>query len=303
MEATPPKFLPRIYITGETGGTGSSTVADILAETLHLPHISGGRYYRGIAHDYDIFKREHESMDESQTYLLFWNIYRNLLEENGIEGVDSRTKKYWELPNDEAVLTQFSTAVKTNAEQDGTLDGTYDYYVNEKVLSAALQQPGAVVVQKLTQKIDELKPVITQYNNLAVPFLSVVLTASPNVAAARISQREKRMVTPEEILARRDRDWARYSELYHANGKPVKLHHLHQFADEVINTDNLSAQEVAEQIIRYYLLKIRIIGKVAGEEQHWLARDIIANLAHGLEQFKTHANLENGPQLAVSVRK
>lgn len=290
---------PRIFISGETGGTGASTVAGELSKVLQIPRISGGRYYRGIAHDYAAYKKEHHGMDEAGMYLSFWNRYCDLYETQGITGIDTLTKKYWELPNDEVVLRELNAAIKANAQLDGELDGIYDRYVNEKVLAAALQEPGAVVEQKLTREIDELKAVIQKHNNLATPYLSAVLTASPEVAAARVTQRESHhIVTPGEILDRQKRDWARYSELYHVDGKPVKPYHLFQFADEVVSTNDLSAKEVAEQIIRYYLLKIRFLSVT----EQWMARDIIATLAHGLEQLKlTHANLGRDSRLASSA--
>lgn len=81
--------------------------------------------------------------------------------------------------------------------------------------------------------------------------LKVFLTASPEVRAARIFQREGGTLSQqsEQTRLRDERDRERYRRLYQID------HDSYSFCDLIINTDGFSAEAVAEMIVTALRLK------------------------------------------------
>lgn len=283
MEDFSPCHKPRIFLSGETGGTGASTTSKLLARHLAVPLISGGRYYRAIARHFDSFCEEQRSSTDA-VYQRFLNSYQEQYELTGIQGANSLLEPFQDCPPSEDVLSNFNRYVAVHATKDGGLDSVWDYIINEKLLSEALQQPGFVVESKLavvSVQIDQMLSVVKQYNNLVLPYLAIVLSLDPQVAASRISQRENHNASEQDVLSRKAMDWARYSSLYTLGGRPLKHSDLYRLADEVINTEQQSPEQVTATILEYYSLKIGFLSQA----EQALAQPILIRLNQALQNL------------------
>jgi len=253
------QLKPRIMITGETAGTGASTTSKILAEQLKLPIISGGRYFRGLANRFDLFQQERASLSLDHQYQSFLEKYQEVFSTQGLPGVSALLEEGIQQGAKGDILAKFSAAVEANQRKTGQIDTVWDYIVDQKTLSDALQQPGFVWESKLavlSLSLDQLQSAITGVEFLAVPYLRVLLKLDPLVAAQRVGERENRQVNLEEILIRKQRDFTRYGELYQIGGQGVTHQDLYQHADVTIDTQHLTPAEVAIQVLGSYIDKI-----------------------------------------------
>lgn len=285
MEVLPPYSQPRILISGEHGGTGASTVAEILSKILNIPIISGGKYFRGMAHHFLEFQLQYEWLAPENQYRAFLHMYRTVFEELGVSGVYDLIKPFFGHKSSEFALQNLTTQIKQNLEPDGTTNRDWDLYVNLMTMVAVLLSNGFVYEAKTAiaaGEFTEMQPIIAAYDtststsqgNWVVPYIRVLLNVDPSVAAKRISDREERLITKQEVLERKDRDWRRYGEIFTIDGQPAKHRDLYRFADEVIDTEHLTPEQVAQQTIQYYLLKIRFLS----QEEQVLARPLIEQL-------------------------
>jgi cytidylate kinase len=253
---------PRFLITGETPGTGASTTSKILAEQLKLPIISGGRYFRGIANRFHVFQQEHSHFSVEDQYLAFLDIYQEAFLKNGLVGALALLEEGIEQGAKGDVLARFSAAVEDNQKKTGQIDKVWDYIVDQKTVIDALTQPGFIWESKLaivSLYLDQLRAVISEIEDSTLPFLSVLLSLDPVIAAQRVAQREDRQVNVEEILIRKQRDFDRYSDLYQINGRKVSHDDLFKYADIVINTENITAHRVAVTALGAYVEKVSLL--------------------------------------------
>lgn len=254
---------PRILLSGETAGTGASTSARHLSEMLELPIISGGRFFRALANRFERFQEERTDLSVDEAYQQFLLLYQQAFDSAGLDGVMKLLYPGIEQGADGVVLARFQGVLKAQAERTGTADPLWDYIVDQNTIVDALNKPGFVWESKLAilvLQFDELQPVILQQPAFALPYMNVLLQLSPEIAAQRIGQREQRQVDVSEVMTRKQRDFNRYGEIYHIQGKPVEHSDLAKAADTIIDTELLSPPEVAAKVVRNYLRKIQVTG-------------------------------------------
>jgi len=279
------QLKPRIMITGETAGTGASTTSKILAEQLKLPIISGGRYFRGLANRFDLFQQERASLSQDHQYQSFLEKYQEVFSTQGLPGVSAILEEGIQQGAKGDILAKFSAAVETNQRKTGQIDTVWDYIVDQKTLSDALQQPGFVWESKLavlSLSLDQLQSAITGVEFLAVPYLRVLLKLDPLVAAQRVGERENRQVDLDEILIRKQRDFARYGDLYQIGGQRVTHQDLYHHADVTIDTQHLTPAEVAIQVLGSYIDKIIAVV----QEHEVFAMPVINDINSALSNLK-----------------
>ena len=97
-----------------------------------------------------------------------------------------------------------------------------------------------------------------------------------------MSERENRQVDLDEILIRKQRDFARYGELYQIGGQKVSHQDLYQYADVTIDTQSLSPAEVAIRVLGSYIDKIITVG----QEREIFALPVINDLNTALSSLK-----------------
>jgi cytidylate kinase len=258
------QYTPRIMITGETAGTGASTTSKLLAESLKLPIISGGKYFRALANLFNVFQGKNNGLSLDEQYQSFLRIYQQVFGQEGLGGVTTLMEAGIAEGARGDVLATFSAAIDNSFKKNGRIDTVWDYIVDQKTISDALQQPGFVWESKLaviSLELDQLQSVVSQSSFLTFPYLRVLLSLDPEVAAQRVGQRESRQVDVEEVLLRRQRDFDRYGNLYQIRGQRVAQRDLSRFADVVINTESTNPKEVATKVLNAYLQKISFVGQ------------------------------------------
>ena len=137
---------PRIMITGETAGTGASTTSRLLAEQLDLPIISGGKYFRTLANHFAIFQKENSNWSLNKQYQSFLEMYQRAFDDNE---VDSLMEKGTVDMVKGDVLANFQEAIEENYRRTNQTDKVWDYIVDGKTISDALQKPGFIWESKL----------------------------------------------------------------------------------------------------------------------------------------------------------
>ena len=123
-----------------------------------------------------------------------------------------------------------------------------------------------------------MQAVVRQNSSMVLPYLKVLLSLDPAIAAQRIGQRENRQVAIEEILVRKQRDFDRYSDLYQINGQEVTHQDLSRLADVIIDTEKNGPTEVATKILHAYIQKL----SVTGQEEPTLAPCVINEINNAL---------------------
>jgi cytidylate kinase len=275
---------PRILITGETAGTGASTTSRILADKLQLPIISGGRYFRGLANRFVVFQQERPDWDAEQQYLAFLSLYEKTFAQYGLPGILVLLNEGVQQGAKGDTLATFSAAVETNQKRTGQIDTIWDYVVDHSTLYDAVSQPGFVWEAKLAVlalHLDQLQSVVAGADALSFPYLSVLLTLDLNLAAQRVGERENRDVHPDEITVRKQRDFARYGELYQIRGQQVDHGDLSRFTDLTIDTKDVGPNEVVALILQTYLEKMETMV----EDGELLALPIINDLHAALGEL------------------
>lgn len=229
-----------VFITGEHGGTGSSTTATAVAQELGIEKISGGRLLRGLAWKFRDFVAEQKaSEDLAGIYYRFHDTCKEIFAREGNAGLLSFLSDVAQRPHDETVLYEFQTAINSYPLEDGQPATLWDCFVDTQILGDVLNSNGPVVLESklavLLPYIDEVVSVYAEHPALTMPMLHVLLTVDITVAAERISSREK-PVTPEQILARQKRDFGRYAEMYSITGEPLSVRSLRQNATQSSDT-------------------------------------------------------------------
>lgn len=276
----------RWLISGKSGGTGASTTANLLAEHLQLPVISGGKYFRAFAAEFHQYQQAQRLAGELETendiYNQFLKKCQEILAEQKISGLLEFLKTGLRTGADGEILANFSLAIakatpKSDAEPNA--DTFWDTVVDQVTIAEALSKPGFVSESKLAilkLELDEMQPVVSLYDGLALPYLKVLLSLDPKLAAQRIGQRENRAVSPDEVTTRQLRDFARYKN-YHLQGKPVSFEDLTQHADVIIDTSQRTPDQVAVTAVEAYLHKIRQLSI-----NPFLAQPLIEQLSQAL---------------------
>jgi cytidylate kinase len=253
---------PRILIAGETAGTGASTTSKILSEHLHIPVISGGKYFRALANRFEKFQIDNPGLDIDTQYKLFLITYQQVFSERGLNGVSELMTHGIKEGAKGDVLATFISAIDRATRNSGKIDSLWDYIVDQKTIESALELPGFVWESKLAVialELDQMRAIVESAPAMVIPYLSVLLSLDPIVAALRVGQRENRDVNVNEILLRKQRDFERYGDLYHIKGKKVSHNDLSRFADTIINTETASPNEVAKAVIESYIQKLMSI--------------------------------------------
>jgi cytidylate kinase len=263
MPANIDSLSPRIHITGETAGTGATTVARVLAEKLRLPRISGGKYFRALAAQFDAYLRENSETGKSQPELYdeFLQQFLTVYQTKGFDGVLELLKQALKTGADGAVLANFHSAIAHHQETNRGSTILWDQIVDAGTLHESSDLAGYIWESKLAvvlHSVDQFRQLTAEPEHaaLSLPILRVLLTVDLTSAAHRVAQRENRQVHTDEILQRQDADFARYGDIYTANTVPLKLEHLKETADLTIDTTELSPEEVVTQILGYYLTMI-----------------------------------------------
>lgn len=219
-----------ILITGEHGGTGSSTTAKALAEELGIERISGGKLLRALAWKFrDFVTQQKASLHLETIYYNFHDICRQIYDKEGNTGLSTFLSDVVDRPHDETVLKEFHTAINAYPLTDGNPATVWDCFVDTQIFGQVLDAERPVVLEsKLAIAlpfIDQIASVYTEHPALAMPMLLVLLQVDIGEAATRVSSREA-PVTPEQILERQARDFARYEQLYHIAQEPLTMQAL-----------------------------------------------------------------------------
>ena len=233
-----------------------------MANSLELSVISGGKYFRALANRFQVFCEQNSDLSSDQQYLLFLKLYQERFSQDGLEGILSLIEEGISNGAHGEILARFGQAIEASSKTTGEVNPIWDYIVDQKTFDDALRAPGFVWESKLAVlafKIDQLA-VVARQSNSVVPYLRVVLTLDPVIAAERVSEREGRAVSVDEILIRKQRDFARYGELYQIGGQKVLHDHLVQSADVVIDTENTDPNEVAVTILKKYIQILSTLG-------------------------------------------
>ncbi len=258
------EYKPRIMISGETAGTGGSTTSKILSEALGLPNISGGKYFRGLANRFDKFITDHKNLGLDENYQYFLSMYEHAYKNDGLNGVNQLVGDGFAEGAKGDALAQFGAAIERNYEKTRRVDKVWDYAVEQNTILEALSKPGYVWEAKiaiLALELDQMQSLLPQNEYSNTPYFKLLLTIDPKTAAELVGFRESRVVTGKEITQRRDRDFARFGELYTINGKPVRHSDLSMHAHTRINTKNIEQVEVANEAIRTYLEQLHTLAK------------------------------------------
>jgi cytidylate kinase len=276
---------PRILISGETGGTGASTTAKLLANFLELPLISGGKYFRALANRFQVFCEQHSDSSLDTQYLSFLYLYEERFAKDGLAGISTLIEEGIRDGAHGQTLARFSQAIEASSKRNGGVNPIWDYVVDQKTIDDALRQSGFVWEAKLAVlafEIDQLAAVASRSDS-AIPFLRVVLTLDPVVAAQRVGSREGREVAVDEIMVRKQHDFARYGHLYQIGGQKVMHEDLARFADIAINTENTDPNEVVAKILKEYLRLLSAFG----EFEKSLALPVIDEIWRVLKQLQS----------------
>ncbi len=250
------EYSARIMISGETAGTGGSTTSKILSEALGLPNISGGKYFRGLANRFNryVFDNNHRGLDHN--YQNFLQLYEHVYKEAGLSGVNQLVGDGFAEGANGDELAQFGAAIERNYERTRHVDKVWDYAVEQNTILDALSKPGYVWEAKiavLALELDQMQSLLPKNDYSNTPYFKLLLTIDPKTAAERVGKRENRVVKTSEITQRRDRDFARFGELYTINGKSIRHKDLSIHANIRIDTKNIEQVEVANMALRCYL--------------------------------------------------
>lgn len=250
---------PKILISGETGGTGASTTSKLIAEKLSLPVVSGGKYFRALANRFDHFQKQHPELDFDAQYEAFLAVYEQVFKAQGLSGISHMIAEGIEQGAKGDAVAAFSAAIERAQQRKGQIDTVWDYIVDQQTIGDALEKPGFVWEAKLailSLHFDQMRTVVQNAPTSALPYLHVLLTLDPEVAAQRVGQRESRDVHVNEILERKKRDFDRYGSLYSIRGRKVAHGDLARHADVSINTETITPPEVASEILRAYIQRL-----------------------------------------------
>lgn len=117
-------------------------------------------------------------------------------------------------------------------------------------LDRSLWSTLAVHVGHDPKRLGELMPMLELMGgHVFVPNKTIVLTASSEMLQRRISQKEPSERVFDELTQNYDY-WKRESDFYHWLQEAVADLGLPQFQVEIVNTDNLSPDEVVEYVGR-----------------------------------------------------
>ncbi len=264
-----PEYKLGIMVTGETAGTGASTISKHLEQHLGFPIISGGKHFRALANHFNTFREENPNLSLNEQYKLFLQMYQNAFDNNAADSLMGKNEADM-VKGD--VLAVFHKAIEENYQLTGQTDKIWDYVVDRKTIIDAFSKKDSFIWESklaiLALSFDQMQAVVKQNANMTLPYLKVLLSLDPTIAAQRISKRENRPVKVEEILERRKRDFDRYGNLYQINGQKVTHQNLTDFADVTINTQENHPEEVVKKILSAYIQKLTI------------AVDVVPNLAH-----------------------
>jgi cytidylate kinase len=266
--------LLRIHITGQNGSGGSTLAKNLeshLAAILgpeKITRFSGGRLRRAAAwlwhewrsdpnriaeivesHDYTA-----DLMDTTATPLLnitqtlwlkFESEFDEMFRQYQLEGLLNSLTPYMDRPQDDAVLGDFNDTQSKYSPESILWDKATETYLLHLTQTA---QTSYVLESKLAvifQDIQELQALVRTNSGWALPALRLMLTVDPEVAAARISERELEPTTVERVLARRADDSKRYGNAYHMmnTGKPFTEQDLRD-ASIVIDTSDKDKDQV-----------------------------------------------------------
>lgn len=199
-----------IVITGEWPGSGQSTTAILLAESLNFKRIYAGFLFRKFGYVWNIEKHH-----------MSWSEYEHGIESNQINLDDYEFK---ESDFNETINHQFQHQLKSVKTPE-----LWDKIVDRQSL-IALQKPGSVVEGKVGVLLDKTSLAPPQKLNHAIH--KILLTCPPEISAHRVIKRKiengeleamdkknnayKYLVrdTANEIIKRHLRDWERYEIIY-----------------------------------------------------------------------------------------
>ncbi len=250
----------RFLIAGTWGGTGATETGKLVAKEMDLPRISGGKFFRAIANEFDIFHRSKPGLDATQAYEEYLAKMQDLFDREGLAGVLLYLEESITKDVDDEIAGKFQEILKAKAESTGKLDTLWDFLTDQCIVNYASTQPGWVIESKLAiavLKIDQLKLAVANPEIFTVPTLATLQTVDINEAARRVAQREGQS-SPEKLLARRDRDFGRYGEMYTVDGQPLSHTDLLEFADIEIATDHLDTPDITGLMYLKYLEKATI---------------------------------------------
>ncbi len=264
-----PEYKLGIMVTGKTAGTGASTISKHLEQHLGFPIISGGKHFRALANHFNTFREENSDLSLNEQYQSFLKMYQHAFDSNTADFLMGKNEA--EMVKGD-VLAIFQKAIEENYQFTGQTDKIWDYVVDRKtIIDAFSKQDGFIWESKLAilaLSLDQMQTVVKQNANMTLPYLKVLLSLDPAIAAQRIGKRENRPVKVEEILERRKRDFDRYGNLYQINGQRVTHQVLADFADVTIDTQENHPEEVVKKILLAYIQKLTTI------------TDVTPNLAH-----------------------
>ena len=251
-------FTPRIMITGENGGTGSSTLARMLSDLLELPCISAGGYVRALSHQF-CRRLEESGQPLAQFTSDFNQMYTKQYRGHGIAGVLALLSPDITTPSNGVEVKAFTSAIATYLPNESRL---WDTWIDCMTLQEAVgSNNGFVWEGKLTiiaDRITEIQKLLAVGATplFAGPVIRILLTADHSVAAARIAKREAVAANPDEVARRQARDFRRFAATYTIGDRPIELADLRRHADHIEATDALTSSEVLHRIVAMILQKL-----------------------------------------------
>lgn len=275
----------RVLITGVSGGTGGSTTATKTAERLHLPLISGGRYFRAFTQEFALFQTANARTSPELQYQQFLDLYSAAYARDGFKGIEKKISRSIGLPHNTERLQTFSALIDERRKV-GIFDTVWDLATDEMALNRAFtKRPGEskgfvweAKLAILALHIKELQEIIVEQEEFALPFLKVLLTLPSAVAAERINTREGTQLTALDIEEQKRENFARY-QLYHINEKSIVPQDLFTYADVEISTEFNDPDTVVHLLLAAYMQKLLAAIERGNSEAEYAFLELEAALA------------------------
>lgn len=239
-----------ILIAGQPGSGGSTLRDNILAlPNLELEKVSGGRIRRAYAQHWQEFSQGQNQDDAASNWRTFSDQYHLAYEQRGYQGVVELFDEHLDLPPDTESLNAFNVA----QAQYGASENLWDLIIDASLYHKLLTSDHSVLIESklatILDLIDELHRMAIENPVLSQPLIKILLVVEPEIAAQRISRREGRTITVDEVQVRNEADWERYGRFYHIDGKPLTFDDL-VAASHVIDTSYLTPEEVLAEVLR-----------------------------------------------------
>ncbi|HYD34595.1 MAG TPA: hypothetical protein VD999_00855 [Vitreimonas sp.] len=291
-----------LLVTGETGGTGATTLSKNLSSLVEEKRITAGTLYRAFAYLWHYEALNLATEDISQTWHRFLNTLTTLDSEYGLTGIWHylETSDYRPIhqPQNAQILNAFTQTLERYSPTNLTIDNLTDRDMLRQATELAYNNLGFVLDAKLAiiaEYTEQLKP---YYPALCLPAIKMLLYSSPAVADGRSSKRENSATVVENVLTRRDADWSRYKNYRHENGQPLHYSMLKEVPGVIrMNTDETTERTTA------YLALARISSRLQNiqpslspEYQQAISRGLPV-LREKLNELYFKAQSENPPTL------